>query len=130
MIKAIACAITAFAVLSLSPYCFAGAKDITDADYNDEVVKSKIPVILMFWDYYCPECRESGPAIDALAEEYAGRIKVLTMNAGANKDTAAKYDMKKVPVFIYIKDGGVVNYVTGQMMSKEELKKKLGLPEK
>lgn len=130
MFKAIACALTAFTVLSLGSLCFAGAKDITDAEYSDEVVKSKVPVVLEFWGYYCPDCWKSGPAINALADEYAGRIKVLTMNAEENPGTAAKFDTEKLPVFIYIKNGGVVNHITGPMTSKEELKGKLGLPEK
>jgi thioredoxin 1 len=129
MKKALAVVVVVVGVLVYS-LCFAGAKDIKDAEYNDEVAKSRIPVVLMFWDYYCIDCKESGPAIDALADEYAGKVKVLTMNATENKDAAAKYDTKKLPVYYYIKEGQIVGSATGLMTSKEELVKKLGLPGK
>lgn len=130
VMKTIVFCLFAFMVLSLGSTCFAGAKDIKDAEYNDEVVKSKVPVVLMFWDYYCMDCKESGPAVDALADEYAGKIKVLTMNATENKEAAAKYDTTNLPVYYYIKEGQVAGSATGPMASKEELVKKLGLPEK
>lgn len=128
MKKVLAVAVIFLAVLSISPACFAGAKAVTDANYSDEVHRTYEPVILEFWAPYCPACRKVAPVVDALADEYAGKIKVLTVNTEQNTKAPDEYKVTRIPAFFYIKDGYVVGTAIGSM-SREQLKKKLGLPQ-
>lgn len=129
MKKALAVAVIVLAVLSIALACFAGAKAVTDANYSDEVRRTYDPVVLEFWAPYCPACRKMTPVVDALADEYAGKIKVLTVNTEQNDKATEEYKVTRIPAFFYIKDGYIVSSATGSM-SREQLKKQLGLPEK
>jgi len=126
--KTITVAVIALAGLSIALACYAGAKAVTDANYSDEVRRTYDPVVLEFWAPYCPACREMAPVVDELADEYKGKIKVLTVNTEQNRKAPEEYKVTKIPTFFYIKDGYIVSSATGSM-SKEQLKKKLGLPE-
>ena len=128
MKKVLAVAVIALAVLSIALVCFAGAKAVTDGNYSDEVRRTYDPVVLEFWAPYCPACRNMAPVVDELADDYAGKMKVLTVNTENNPKATKEYKVTSIPAFFYIKDG----YITGSahgLMSKEQLKKKLGLPE-
>ena len=129
MKKYLAVAVIILAVLSIAFACYAGAKAVTDANYSDEVRRTYEPVVLEFWAPYCLACRKVAPVVDALADEYKGKIKVLTVNTEQNPKATDEYNVTRIPAFFYIKDGYVESSATGSM-SKEQLKKKLGLPEK
>lgn len=129
MKKALAVTVIALAVLSIAFACYAGAKAVTDDNYSDEVRRTYDPVVLEFWAPYCPACRKMAPVVNALADEYKGKIKVLTVNTEQNTKAPEEYNVTSIPAFFYIKDGYVVATAVGSM-SKDQLKRKLGLPEK
>lgn len=107
--------------------CLAGSRAVTDATFNDEVKRTYDPVVVEFQASYCPACRKVAPVYEQLAGEYDGRVKFLTMDTQANSETPEKYNVDRIPTFIYFKDGYEVARATGSM-SKEALKGRLGLP--
>jgi thioredoxin 1 len=78
---------------------------LTDKNFEEEVLRSDIPVLVDFWASWCPPCRMVEPIIDKLKREYRGRIKVGKLNVDLNPRTAARYNIRGVPTFIIFKDG-------------------------
>ncbi len=100
------------------------ATQITDATFNDSVLKSDIPVLLDFWAPWCGPCRAVGPIVDELATEYEGKVLVAKMNVDENPNTPSKFGIRAIPTLIIFKGGEVVEQVTGAV-TKEVLKEKL-----
>ncbi len=100
------------------------ATQITDATFNDSVLKSDIPVLLDFWAPWCGPCRAVGPIVDELATEYEGKVFIAKMNVDENPDTPAKYGIRAIPTLILFKGGEVIEQVTGAV-TKDVLKEKL-----
>jgi len=97
---------------------------VTDANFEAEVVKSPLPVLVDFWAPWCGPCRMVGPVIDELAKEYAGKVKVCKLNTDENQDTASKYQISAIPTMLLFKGGKLVQQLVG-LQPKEELKKHL-----
>lgn len=85
----------------------AGANTVTFTDQNfaDEVIKSDKPVMVDFWATWCGPCVMAGPVVDALADDYKGKIKIGKLDVDANQDTAGKYGVMSIPTVILFKDG-------------------------
>ena len=100
----------------------AGAKvmTFTDANFDAEVVKSGQPVLVDFWAEWCMPCRMLTPTIDALAEQFSGKVKVGKLDTDANRQTAAKHGISAIPTVILFKNGTVVKRFTG-LTKKEDL---------
>lgn len=96
--------------------------ELTDAKFEEEVLKSQVPVLVDFWAPWCGPCKMLGPVIEELAEEYTGKVKVCKLNTDDNPDAAAQYKISAIPSVLFFKDGKQVNELVG-MQSKEELKK-------
>ncbi len=84
------------------------AMNFTDANFEEEVLNSGIPVLVDFWASWCLPCKMTEPLIDKLAQEYDGKVKIGKINVDQNPRTAARYGIKGVPIFITFRFGEVV----------------------
>ncbi len=99
------------------------AMAVTDANFEQEVLGGKVPVVVDFWAEWCGPCRLIGPLLDELAGEYSGRVKVTKLNVDENPSTSMKYGVRSIPTLLFFKDGEVVDRLIGAV-PKAELKKK------
>ncbi|HBW23344.1 MAG: thioredoxin [Elusimicrobia bacterium GWA2_56_46] len=97
---------------------------LTDANFNQEVVKSSIPVLVDFWAPWCGPCKMIAPVIEELAGEYAGRVKICKLNTDENPDSAAAYKISAIPTILLFKGGKLARELVG-LQSKDELKRRL-----
>lgn len=86
---------------------------ITDANFEQEVLKSDKPVLVDFWATWCGPCRMIGPIIDQLAVDYAGKAKVAKLDVDSNIKTASKFNVRSIPTILFFKDGKLVDQVVG-----------------
>ena len=97
----------------------------TDANFESDVLKSDVPVLIDFWAEWCPPCKIMGPIVDQLATEIdPKRMKIGKLDVDANQTTSMKYSVMSIPTFIVFKNGEVVEKFVGSM-SKEMFKAKL-----
>jgi thioredoxin 1 len=87
--------------------------EVTDARFEQEILLSPVPVLVDFWASWCAPCRMIGPVVEALAGEYAGRLKVAKMNVDENVSTPAKYGIRGIPALLLFKNGELVDQVVG-----------------
>ncbi|MBI5668961.1 MAG: thioredoxin [Chloroflexi bacterium] len=85
----------------------------TDANFRSLVLNSKVPVLVDFWAPWCGPCRMIAPEIDRLAQEYAGRVKVVKLNVDENQATSYQYQVQSIPTFILFRDGKVAQRQVG-----------------
>jgi len=86
---------------------------VTDATFDAEVKNSDIPVVVDFWAEWCGPCKQIGPALEELAAEYEGKIKVAKVDVDSNPNTAAAMGVRGIPALFIFKDGQVVSNVAG-----------------
>ena len=87
--------------------------EITDDNFEAEVLKSDIPVLVDIWAPWCGPCRIVGPIIEELAGEYAGKMKVGKLNVDDNSETAMKYQVQSIPTILIFKDGQEIQRIIG-----------------
>jgi thioredoxin 1 len=95
-------------------------KHVTDANFEEEVLKASGPVLVDFWAQWCGPCKMIAPVLDELAEEYAGKLTICKLDVDANPNTAPKYNVKGIPTLIIFKNGNVEAKKVGAM-SKSQL---------
>lgn len=100
------------------------AKEVTDQNFEEEVLKSDIPVLVDFWATWCGPCRALAPTIDRIAEETAGQLKVVKVDTDQNIETATKYQIMSIPTLLLFKDGKTVEQMVG-VQSQPDLMKKI-----
>lgn len=100
------------------------AIQLTDQNFEQEVLKSEKPVLVDFWAAWCGPCQMMGPIINELAEEVKEKYKVGKLNVDENRETASKYGVMSIPTLIIFKDGKEVKQLVG-VQSKEVLKSEL-----
>jgi len=83
-------------------------QSVTDADFEAEVLQSDLPVLVDFWAPWCGPCRMIAPALDALATEYAGRVRVVKLDIDQNPNTAIAHQVRSIPLLLVFKGGEVV----------------------
>jgi thioredoxin 1 len=96
----------------------------TDNNFDQEVLKSDIPVLVDFWAPWCGPCRMVSPLVDELAEELAGKLKVVKVNTDENQEIAVKYGIRSIPTLGIFKDGNIVDGVIGAV-PKQAIKNKV-----
>ena len=96
----------------------------TDGNFDSEVVKSSIPVLVDFWAEWCGPCRLMGPILDEMAPAYAGKLKIGKVNVDENQDTPSQFGIMSIPTMIVFKNGKEAERLVGSM-SKADLQKKV-----
>jgi thioredoxin 1 len=85
----------------------------TDAAFDQDVLRSEVPVLVDFWAEWCGPCRQMAPTIDNLAKEYAGKAKIGKLDVDSNGNTAMRYNIRGIPTLLLFKNGQVVEQIVG-----------------
>ena len=88
---------------------------VTDANFEEEVLKSELPVLVDFWAVWCGPCQMIAPTVDYLAENYKEKLKVAKMNVDESMSTPAKYGIMSIPALLLFKGGDVVETIVGAL---------------
>ena len=94
----------------------------TDSDFDKDVLKAEMPVVVDFWAQWCAPCRIVGPTIEELAKEYAGKVHVGKMNVDEYPESPSRYGVMSIPTVMIFKKGQPVKTIVGAQ-SKESYKK-------
>ena len=87
--------------------------DVTDASYEDDVLKSDVPVLIDFWATWCMPCKQIAPFVDQVAGEHDGKLKVVKVDIGKHRKTAAHFGVTNIPTLIVVKGGKEVGRKVG-----------------
>jgi thioredoxin 1 len=87
--------------------------EITDANFQSEVLNSSVPALVDFWAVWCAPCRAIAPHVEALAKEYDGKVRVGKCDIDANPNVPSQYDVRSIPTLMVFKDGKVVGQIVG-----------------
>ena len=88
-------------------------KPVTDSSFDDDVLKSDLPVLVDFWAEWCGPCKMIGPIAEEIAKEYQGRLSVAKLNVDENAAVPAKHGIRGIPTLILFKNGAVVSQKVG-----------------
>lgn len=86
---------------------------LTDSNFDDEMTKNTLPVLIDFWAPWCGPCKAVAPILDELAQEYDGRLMVAKMNVDENMSTPARFGVRSIPNMVVLRDGQEVSRIIG-----------------
>jgi thioredoxin 1 len=87
--------------------------EVTDAEFEQKVLQSDTPVLVDFWAAWCGPCRALAPVVDAVAEQYDGKLKVMKMDVDKNNMTPGRYGIRGIPALLVFKGGKVAEQIVG-----------------
>ena len=95
--------------------------ELTDENFDAEVIQSDLPVLVDFWAEYCMPCKMIAPVVAELADEYVGRMRVGKLDTATSREVAITYGVQTIPTLLLIKDGQMVGKFVG-LQTKSDLK--------
>ncbi|MCH7972979.1 MAG: thioredoxin [Bacteroidetes bacterium] len=98
--------------------------EITDENFESEVLNSDLPVLIDFWAAWCGPCRMIAPLVEELAGEYEGKVKIGKLDVDNNQQTAIKYGVRSIPTLLVFKNGEVKDTIIGAV-PKSQISQKL-----
>ena len=102
------------------------ATPVTTSDFEKEVLQSPIPVLVDFWAIWCGPCKAVAPSVDAIAQEYAGQVKVVKVDVDSEPQLAMQYGVQSIPMLLFFKNGQPADQIVGavpKQMIVERLKR-------
>ena len=102
-----------------------GIIELSDTNFDAEVIKSDVPVLVDFWAPWCGPCRAIAPAVEEISSSYEGKIKVGKLNVDENQQTTMKFGIRSIPTLIVFKGGKAVEQIIGAV-PKGEIERVVG----
>jgi thioredoxin 1 len=90
-----------------------GVLEVSDATFEQEVLRSEQPVLVDFWAVWCGPCKAIAPIVDSIAKTYAGKLKVIKVDVDQNAATPSRYGIRGIPALLFFKAGKVADQVVG-----------------
>ena len=87
--------------------------EISDSNFESEVINSEIPVLVDFWAPWCGPCKSIAPVLEELANEFNGRVKVVKVDVDINPESATNYNVRGIPNLVFFKGGKMVDQIVG-----------------
>ncbi len=97
--------------------------EFTDANFDEEVLQSDIPVLVDFWAVWCGPCKMIAPYVEELAGEYEGKVKVGKLDVDNNQQVSIKYGIRSIPALLIFRNGEVVDQIIGAVPKKTNCRK-------
>lgn len=97
--------------------------EITDDNFDQQVIKSDIPVLIDFWAVWCGPCKMVAPIVEGIAKDYAGKIKVGKCDVDSNRQSATRHGIRSIPTILLFKSGDVVETMIGAMPKAQMIEK-------
>jgi len=97
--------------------------EFTDANFEQEVLKSELPVLVDFWAVWCGPCKIIAPAVKELAAAYEGKVKIGKVDVDNNQNISIKYGIRSIPTLLIFKDGKIVEQIVGAVPKAQIVQK-------